>query len=225
MYRTHQPLPRGPAPRFSLPLAGLLLCSALVACAGCSSRPLAADAAPPQAAQLVEAPVGDTYTRTVQALTSPDFDTRVRAARSLVQAGDAALPALGRAGELPVFVDRRTQVSATRSVLEAVLAQSDGEQLPAHLESPWPNVRRTAAEELGRRDRWRDIPALIKHLDDADPMVRSASVSSLRRITNNFFGYHATASLGHRRATARRWNAWWTLEGRTRAAERSPSHG
>jgi HEAT repeat protein len=85
-------------------------------------------------------------------------------------------------------------------------------------------VRRAAAEELGRRETWAAIPGLIERLDDSDVDVRAASAVSLRRLTNNFLGYQADASLGSRRGAADRWRAWWAEEGRVLNKERHPGN-
>ena len=162
----------------------------------------------------------DAYAATVRTLASADFETRSRAARQLVAAGDAGLPALGRAGDMPVGVGGGVQVSATKAVVRAVLAKTGDDALVEHLGSPWGNVRREAATELGRRDRWAAVPRLIDHLEDADADVRAASAAALRRVTNNFFGYRAQAAVAHRRAGADRWRAWWSMEGRARGRAR-----
>ena len=111
--------------------------------------------------------------------------------------------------------------SATRSILQAVLARSSDELLVEHLGSPWPNIRREAASELGRRDRWSAVPRLIDHLADEDVEVRAASAAALRRVTNNFFGYRAVACASRRRTTTQRWRAWWREEG-DRAGKSEP---
>ena len=160
------------------------------------------------------------YGEVVRLLTSRDFVTRARANRTLVDAGAAALPALGRAGDLPVPVSGGLRVSATRAVIETIAADMPRDGLEQALSAPWPNVRRAAAGELGRRDRWGAIPALIASLEDADPGVRAAAAAALRRLTNNFFGFRAEARVPTRRAATGRWRTWWSLEGRARAAER-----
>lgn len=173
------------------------------------------------AAACTEASRGDGFDQTVRLLASPDFETRSHAARRLVAAGDAALPALGRAGDLPVRVDGGLQVSATRPVVRSLLGESGDPDLLDHLASPWPTVRREAAVELGRRDRWSAVPRLIDHLDDGDAEVRAASAEALRRVTNHFFGYRAEATVAHRRRTADRWRTWWSVQGRSQAQARS----
>ncbi len=171
----------------------------------------------PVAADMPAPRVGDdVHGRAVRGLASADFETRTRAARELVAAGDAAVPALGRAGDLSVPVAGGMRVSATRSVVQSILAASEDAELERHLGSPWPNVRRSSAEELGRRDRRSAIPRLIERLDDADPEVRSASAIALRRLTNNFMGYSPEASLSDRREAADRWRSWWSESGRER---------
>lgn len=198
-----------------------LLC-ALVVSAGCSNRGVgdAAVLEQPSMAQVRLPEVGsDPYMHHVRALASADFETRTHAARALVDAGPAALPALGRAGDLEVPVAGGLKVSATESVVEAILADAEDGRLEEHLGSPWANVRRAAAIEVGQRDRWDSIPRLIERLEDRDREVRAVSAASLRRLTNQWFGYRASASLGSRRSAADRWRHWWRVQGGTQPTE------
>jgi len=214
-----------------------LLLAALAVPPGCARSPRAASPAPTGALPTINQPAAGRLPESqpirsfeaaraagrsppeqvVRALAARDFKTRAQAARVLLQAGEAALPALGRAGELTVHVGGGVAVSATRPVIRSVLKHTSDERLPGHLESPFANVRRAAAAELGRRDRWDAVPALIGQLDDSDAGVRLAAAASLRRITNNFFGYRARAARCRRLATTQRWRTWWSLEGRAQA--------
>jgi hypothetical protein len=197
-------------------LCGLALVGAILL-AGCSSERDAHDdiTAVPRLPARALPPVGDDpWDRSVRDLASPDFEVRAHAARALVQAGEDALPSLGRAGTLEVPVAGGMHVSATRSVVAAILAGVPAPRLDQHLGSPWPTVRTAAAEEIGRRDHWAAIPRLIERLDDPDRDVRAASAVSLRRLTNKFLGYRAEDSTGSRRSAANRWRTWWSEEGR-----------
>ncbi len=221
MTRTDTPLrPTCPPPApwwwgLSLPGAALGLALFLGGCAHHEAPPL--DLSAPKAADVPISKAGrGIHGDRVRALAAPAFEDRASAARDLVTAGDAAVPALGRAGDLFVPVAGGLRVSATRSVLQSILARSPPALLEQHLGSPWPNVRRTAAEEVGRRDRWSAIPRLIERLDDQNADVRSAAAASLRRLTNTFLGYRAEASLRRRRGGADRWRTWWSQEGRAR---------
>ena len=194
----------------------------LVLAAGCTNRGVQDGDVlkQPSMASVELPPAGsDPYMQQVRALAHPDFETRTRAARALVAAGPAALPALGRAGDLEVPVAGGLKVSATESVVESILANADDPRLDEHLGSPWANVRRAAAVEVGERDRWDSIPRLIARLDDPDREVRAASAASLRRLTNQWFGYRAAASLGSRRSAADRWRQWWQVQGGTAPSE------
>jgi HEAT repeat protein len=196
----------------------LLAPLALALLAGCAGSPERPRPGPAAAA----APAPPASASDVALLASPDFVVRSRAAERLVDGGEASLPALGAAGAMTVSAPGSSRVEATRPVIEAILANTPAEKLPAHLESPWPVVRRGAAEEIGRRGLWSPIPALIARLEDADPSVRNAASSALRRLTNQFIG---PASPGRRWeciAAAARWREWWQVEGRQRAAERRP---
>ncbi len=201
-------------------LGGLLL-------TGCASeeRKLPDLSAPTAADMPVPRVADDVHGRAVRQLASHEFEVRTRAARDLVRAGDAAVPALGRAGDLSVPVAGGMRVSATRSVLLSILRDSDDPALERHLGSPWPNVRRAAAEEIGRRERWDSIPRLIERLDDADLEVRAASAVSLRRVTNQFLDYGPDDSLGDRREAADRWRTWWSDDGQARMRTQEPGSG
>lgn len=150
----------------------------------------------------------------VAALKSPDFVERARASERLVQAGAAALPALGEVGTQPVVVHGEARVSTTRPVIQAILQAAEPAEVTEHLSSAHAVVRRGAAEETGRRGHWKPIPELIVRLEDSSPEVRAAAAASLRRLTNNFFGYSANA--GGRDAAIGRWKTWWTQEGSLR---------
>jgi hypothetical protein len=222
MTRTPIPLSARPWRRARVLLVALVgLLVSLVGCASPRVAPVANTATPPAPASpgTVEPATRDEHSATVALLASPSFGVRAKAARALLVAGDDALPALGRAGDMPVRVDGGMRVSATTPVVRSLLGSAEDAQLLEHLGSPWQNVRREAAGELGRRDRWAAVPRLIDHLEDGDAEVRAASASALRRVTNNFFGYRAQASLGQRRIAADRWRTWWSQEGRARARE------
>ncbi|MDJ0974814.1 MAG: HEAT repeat domain-containing protein [Planctomycetota bacterium] len=205
------------------PILGL----ALSLCACRTDAPVASPGAVSDARVAVLAPVSspppqldDGLRRDVRALQSPDFVERSRAAERLVQTGVAALPALGAAGPQPVLVHGEARVSTTRPVIQSILQAAEPVRVEAELVSPYAVVRRGAAEELGRRGRWAPIPELIVRLDDPDPGVRAAAAASLRRLTNNFFGYSAQANRRARSAAAGRWRTWWTQEGRVEQPQR-----
>jgi HEAT repeat protein len=101
----------------------------------------------------------------------------------------------------------------------AILAQEPYEALLPRLQDRHGLVRRGAALELGRRGRWGAVPPLIGLLDDREEPVRAAAASSLRRLTNEYFGYARDSRGGQRAAVSARWREWWNLEGRARAAE------
>lgn len=222
MHRTntkHRPtLPKRHAALLGLALAAILA----TGCANTSLREDAITAQPSLATVRLPAAGSDPHMQHVRALADGDFEVRTRAARALVEAGPAALPALGRAGDLAVPVPGGLRVSATDSVVRAIVAQADGPGLDEHLGSPWPNVRRAAAAEVGERDRWDSIPRLIARLDDRDREVRATAAASLRRLTNQWFGYRASASVGSRRNAADRWRRWWQVH---ESDDRRPGDG
>lgn len=196
--------------------SGIFLAGISLLLGGCSAAAPAGDEIlerPSMASVRLPAVGTDPHMRSVRALASADFAVRTQAARALVRAGTDALPALGQAGDLLVPVPGGLQVSATRSVVTAILADATPTAVEGVLDSPWPPVRRAAAEEIGARDLWSAIPRLLEHLDDDSGDVRAASAASLRRLTNQWFGYRSLASIGHRRSAAQRWRHWWSQEG------------
>lgn len=203
------------------PVLGLAL-GTVVGLSGCqSAAPAGGSAAGGGAARV--APTRTTPTvvdpahrAAVAALKSPDFVERARASERLVQAGAPALTALGEVGSQPVLVHGEARVSTTRPVIQAILQAAEPAEVTDHLSSPHAVVRQGAAEESGRRGHWKPIPQLIVRLEDASPEVRAAAAASLRRLTNNFFGY--SASSGGRDAAVSRWKTWWTQEGSLRGA-------
>lgn len=182
-----------------------------------SSGP-ASDPTPAGAAPRIDA--------SVAALGSSDFGERSRAADALLARGEAALPALGAAGDAPVAAHGRVPVSTTRAVIAEILATADvGRLRSVHLASVAPAVRRGAAEELGRRDAFDAVPDLLARVEDDDVAVRTAAVASLRRLTNRMYDLEATDPPQVRTAAVGRWRAWWGREGRTVAAERGRRSG
>jgi HEAT repeat protein len=164
----------------------------------------------------------DALERDVLLLGSRDFVTRSRAAERLVSAGERALPAIGAAGTMPVPVPGGETVSATQPVVREILSELEFDAVREQLRSPSASLRAHAAEELGQRGQWSAIPRLIDRLGDADADVRAAAASSLRRLTNRFFGFQSTANLARRVRAERRWRSWWSVEGRARGEERAP---
>lgn len=198
---------------------GALGAAVLLLVVGCARSPRAASTS--SGGSVGVASARDVHDATVASLRSDDFVVRTRAARTLVAAGEAALPALGRAGAASVTTQGGVAVSSTRSVIDAILEDADDGVLEGALKAQWSVVRRGAAQALGRRERWDAIPLLIERLNDSDPVVRAASGSALRRLTNNFFGYRAQARLGQRRRAVTRWRDWWSREGLAEAQDRA----
>ncbi len=162
----------------------------------------------------------------VRALASPDFAERSRAVDELLARGEAALPALGAAGDAPVAAHGQVPVSTTRAVIAEILSTADvGRLRTVHLVSAAPAVRRGAADELGRREVFEAVPDLLARVEDDDVAVRTASVASLRRLTNRMYDLEATDLPAVRTAAVGRWRAWWSREGRAVALERSRRSG
>lgn len=192
-------------------LLGLTACQSAPTAGGSAAGGGVAHVAPTRATPMV---IDPTHRAAVNSLKSPDFVERARASERLVQAGAVALPALGEVGSQPVLVHGEARVSTTRPVIQAILQAAEPADVSEHLRSAHAVVRQGAAEEVGRRGHWKPIPELIVRLEDANPDVRAAAAASLRRLTNNFFGYSASSQ--GRGAAVGRWKTWWTQEGSLR---------
>jgi hypothetical protein len=217
------------------PTASNLRAASLLALAlgatGCASRsavaraPVVSVAAAAPAVSVPAALVADPgLSADVVRLTSPDFLERTRAAARLVAAGEAALPALGGAGDQPVRVVGDATVGTTAPVARAILDALPEERVRPWLDAPWPLVRREAAQALGRHGRWASVPSLIARLSDADGGVRASTIEALRRITNEFLGYRPHAAPHVRAAAVARWREWWAVRGsRSQPADGAPT--
>lgn len=211
--------PSLPARALNRPALLWAACVALVG-VGCRAVPPSAPVRAPAIAPTASAsvPAGPASAE-VAALTSPDFMVRSRAAEALVRLGEAALPALGAVGDLPVVEHGEVTVSATRPVIAAILERAPADRITrVHLVSESAAVRRGAADEIGRRGGWGPVPDLIDRLEDSDPAVRSAVVAALRRLTNRVYDVDAGDGAIDRSAAAARWREWWSREGRRAAA-------
>lgn len=213
-----------------------LLAAALTGCAVRSPGPAHTTAfAPPLAgsaypvtspASCGPAPGAPSIDAAVLALASNDFGERSRAADALLARGEAALPALGAAGDAPIAAHGVVPVSTTRAVIAEILSTSDLSRLRSvHLASAAPAVRRGAAEELGRRSAFEAVPELLARAEDDDLSVRTAAVASLRRLTNRMYDLDATDPPATRAASVGRWRVWWDREGRAVVAERTRRSG
>ena len=211
---------RPPGPRFF----GLVVLVASLLSGGCrASRPVAVERERLLAPKASRTALDPNVSAEVDALASSDFAIRSHAAEALVARGEAALEALGAAGDLPVEVPGKIMVSATRPVIAEILVSASADRVAhTHLASADAVVRRGAADELGRRGGWGPVPELIERLDDDDASVRAAVVASLRRLTNHVYDVAASDRPSDLTAAAARWREWWTREGRRAAAD--PAH-
>lgn len=150
----------------------------------------------------------------IAALYAADFTVRARAGERLVAEGEAALDLLGRAAD----AERGTPgPSRVAPVLAAVLAEVPVERLQqTYLAAREPAVRAATATELGRRDVWASVPALIDRVEDADGRVRAASVAALRRLTNRLYDVDLGMGAAAAAQVAARERTWWRLEGAVR---------
>ncbi|MBL9086144.1 MAG: HEAT repeat domain-containing protein [Planctomycetia bacterium] len=155
----------------------------------------------------------------IAALYARDFTVRARAGERLVAEGEAALDLLGRAAD----AERGTPgPSRVAPVLAAVLAEVPVERLQqTYLASREPAVRAATATELGRRDAWAAVPALIDRVEDPDGRVRASSVAALRRLTNRLYDVDLALGAATAAQVAARERTWWRLEGSARPARRA----
>lgn len=192
--------------RFAAALAVGLGAFASSGCSGATRQ-----GPPPLAGSLA----GSSLDGDVALLKSRDFVARSQAAERLVSAGAAALPVLGQAGDFAAPGPGVAAETTTRPVVDAILARLSPAEVEALLASPWPLLRRGAADELGRRGDWAPVPRLIDRLEDGEPQVREAAHAALRRLTKEFpetgYGRGTTASL------AERWRTWWRQVGSVKA--------
>lgn len=72
-----------------------------------------------------------------------------------------------------------------------------------------PSERVRAAAITEDRADERSVRDLISMLDSDDPAARMVASASLRRLTDQDFGYNAAAPEPERRASADRWEAWY----------------
>ncbi len=155
----------------------------------------------------------------IAALYATDFTVRARAGERLVAEGEAALDLLGRAAD-----EERGRPGPSRvaPVVSAVLAGVPVDRLEhVHLAAAEPAVRAAAATELGRRDLWAAVPALIDRIEDPDSRVRAASVAALRRVTNRLYDVDLGLGRGAAANVAARERTWWRLEGSVRPSRRA----
>lgn len=198
------------------PVAVLALLAA--ALPGCRAVGRSVDAGPPPGAEHGVSGSAGADPR-IAALYASDFTVRARAGERLVAEGEASLDLLGRAAD-----EERGAAGPSRvaPVLSAVLAAAPADRLErVHLRAATPAVRAAAATELGRRDVWAAVPALIDRIEDPDGRVRAASVAALRRVTNRL--YDVDLGLGPAAAStvAARERTWWRVEGAVRPPRRA----
>jgi hypothetical protein len=202
--------------RLAVGFVTLAACSPFIGCS--SSRPVASPLLP----RVAEAATPDAPD--VALLKSCDFVARSHAAERLVAGGAASLPALGRAGDLAAPGPGTSAESTTRPVIDAIVARLSAAEVESLLGSPYPVLRRGAADELGRRGDWAAVPRLIERLEDREPQVRDAAHAALRRLTNEFLDAGDPRTLAST-SLAERWRTWWRQEGRARASMASTQSG
>ena len=65
-----------------------------------------------------------------------------------------------------------------------------------------------AIQEAARQKDRRAIPALVHQLDNDDPAIRFYSISALRDLTGQTFGYHYFGTTDERKPSVRQWQDW-----------------
>jgi hypothetical protein len=159
-----------------------------IACATASHRSAGADG---------DGFAGDPIRSEVRRLSADDFRVRTTAARSLVDRGAAAVPALGEAA------DGSDEV-ALRAVLEQIQMQLPSAGLQRCLASSHASVRESACRVAADRRLDGLIRPMIPLLRDDDGAVRSVALTSLRRLTRRFEGRTAEDFEGDLSRRARR---------------------
>ena len=153
-------------------------------------------------------------------LLTGDFSVYPLAARRLRTRGEIVIPYLGYAAENDVVarpaskdgeVDDPPTTEAMRIpiALKPILMEIPAEHVGLCFVSPYVTVRVGGAAAAGERHLTKLAPHLVTLLDDPRLEVRHASITALRRISNEFFGYRPDVSASRRRAATAKWRALW----------------
>ena len=135
---------------------------------------------------------------------TPEPGPRVKVARRFLAGGPAAVPVLVEALDRPRAEDRATA---------AWLLGLAGDPRPlARLDrargDPDVTVRFEAASSMLRLGDRRGVHTLVGGLEDRDPRLREQSISMLRRLVGEDFGFKADDHASNRNAAVARWRAW-----------------
>lgn len=133
-----------------------------------------------------------------------DPTERVKSARRFLAGGPAAVP---------VLVDALDRRGATDRATAAWLLGLAGDPRPlSRLDrargDPDATVRFEAASAMLRLGDRRGVHTLVGGLEDADPRVREQSITMLRRLVGEDFGFRADDHADNRRAAVARWRAY-----------------
>jgi len=143
----------------------------------------------------------------IDRLLTGDFDVYPVAARRLIHRGPEVLPYLGHAA------DRHHAPAAHKArltiVFWPVLRDCPEARVLLALSSPYPAVRATAASAAGERGLMELGGRLVALLKDPDVRVRTASITSLRMLTNEFLEYRPDAPASVRDEGVLRWQEYW----------------
>jgi hypothetical protein len=79
---------------------------------------------------------------------------------------------------------------------------------PLSVKSDDPTLKIPAIKEDVRERNRRDVPQMVKDLNDDDPAVRFYAIEGLRRLTGDTFEYHYYDDEDDRRPAIQRWRQW-----------------
>jgi len=143
----------------------------------------------------------------VRDLRSEHFGRASSGARRLVAVGEQAIAYLGYAGKNQPADDGRDETY--QIVLRPILREAPARHVGFGLLSPYPDVRVAAAFVCGEQQYTEHVALLVELLEDDALQVRRAAISSLRMLSNRYFGYRADGPPSGRAKSVARWRELW----------------
>ena len=151
------------------------------------------------------------------------LEERIREAGALVAAGVVpAVPVASSGGAVPPawgvhLGNLQDPDAALRLDSVSHLAESKDPEVVPHILPLLADsdlfVRMVVAQTLGDLEAKVGVSSLIDRLEDESVTVREAAVISLRRITNQSFGFEPDALEIERRKRVSAWRSWWRKAG------------
>lgn len=99
------------------------------------------------------------------------------------------------------------------ALLGALLAGCSEPRGPLSVKSEDPTLKIPAIKVDVSKRSTKDIPQMVKDLDNDDPAVRFYSIEGLRRLTGHNLGYHYYDDEDERRPAVKRWKEWLEKRG------------